>query len=173
MNDRTPITENERIALLPYTHADDKDMAACWKDIGTQRGFNNILSESCREFFMFEISQFPFWVTILDKKTNCTVGSIRLGLDEECPDLAIWIYPQYRSMGYGTESFRMSLQYLFEHNRYTELSAGCYMDNEKSLRMLKKIGFTHCPQNDIEEPNCFTGESTKQFGFRITPEQIR
>lgn len=173
MNHPIPLTENDHIALIPYSHDDDSCMAACWKDPSTQRGYNNILSEDCHEFFAFEIAQFPFWVTVLVKDTGCRVGSIRLGLDQECPDLAIWIWPQFQSMGYGTASFRLALQYLFAHFPYTELSAGCYMDNERSLRMLRRIGFTRCPSNDIVEPNCFTGQPTTQFGFKITPDRIR
>lgn len=173
MNTGKPLAENDRIALLPYTREDDTDMIACWKDEGTQRGYNTILDEDCKPFFQFDISQFPFWVTVLDKRTNCKVGSLRLGIDEECPDLAIWIYPKYRSMGYGTESFRMSLKYLFNRYHYRELAAGCYIDNEKSMRMLKRIGFSRAPSDDEEMPNCFTGEPTKMLGFKITASEIR
>jgi len=86
--------------------------------------------------------------------------------------LAIWIYPQYRSKGYGTQSFALALRYLFEHYSYQELSAGCYKDNIHSLRMLKKIGFVHCPEYDQNEPNCFTNEETTQLGFVITRDSI-
>lgn len=173
MNTYHPIAENDRIALLPYTHEDDGDMIACWRDAGTQRGYNNILDDDCRQFFAFDISQFPFWVMVRDQKTGCKVGALRLGLDEECPDLAIWIYPQYRSMGYGGESFRLSLKYLFEQRGYSELAAGCYMDNEKSLRILKRIGFERVPEKDEEEPNCFTGEPTRLLAFKIKAENFR
>lgn len=172
MNTPNALIEDSRIALLPYTHDDDKDMADCWKDAGTQQGFNCILDENCEQFFQFEISQFPYWVTVWDKQLNCKVGSLRLGLDE-VPDLAIWIYPKYRSMGYGTASFRLSLKYLFSHYHYPELAAGCFMDNEKSLRMLKRIGFTRCPSHDEEEINCFSGEPTIMYGFRITAEEVK
>lgn len=167
------LAENHRIALLPYTHEDDGDMTACWHDTGTQRGFNTILDEDCKQFFQFEISRFPFWVTVLDKGTNRKVGSLRLGLDEPCPDLAIWIYPQYRSLGYGRESFRLALEYLFESCGYSRLAAGCYMDNEKSMRILKGLGFTRAPEEDEEEPNCFTGEPTKLLAFKITADAMR
>lgn len=173
MNSQKPIAENQRIALLPYTHEDDGDMIACWRDTGTQRGFNTILDEDCKQFFAFDIAQFPFWVTVLDKKTGCKVGSLRLGLDEKCPDLAIWIYPKYRSMGYGKESFRLSLAYLFDQRGYAELAAGCYVDNEKSMRILKGLGFTRVPEDDEESPNCFTGEPTTMLGFKITADGVR
>lgn len=109
---------------------------------------------------------------MLDKRTNHRIGSLRLGLDE-CPDLAIWIYPQYRGMGYGTQSFRLALKYLFEKHRFAELRAGCYMDNVKSLRMLRHIGFSRVPEEDEQEPNAFTGEPTILYAFKITPELLK
>ena len=93
-----------------------------------------------------------------------------MGLDEVCPDLAIWIYPQYRNRGYGTQSFALALKYIFIHYSYAEISAGCYEDNTNSLRMLKRTGFVRCPKGDIVESNCFTGEKTTQLEFRITNE---
>lgn len=171
--ERTVLIENDRIALVPYTRDDDEKMAACWRDPGTQRGFNNILSGDCREFFAFDISLFPFWATVVDKETGCTVGSLRLGLDTPCPDLAIWIWPEHQGMGYGTASFRLALRYVFAHLPYREVAAGCFMDNVRSQRMLRRLGFRRCPENDMVEPNCFTGEPTTQHGFLITENEIR
>lgn len=158
------------IGLAQYTHADDMDMFACWQDIDTQKGYNGIFNQSFDEFKEFQIERFQFWVTVTDKKINQKVGVLRLGLDEVCPDLAIWIYPQYRNRGYGTQSFALALKYIFRHYSYAEISAGCYEDNVNSLRMLKRIGFVRYPNGDIVESNCFTGEKTTQLEFRITNE---
>ena len=94
------ITENETISLLQYTHDDDRDMYECWKDINTQKGYNDTFNDTFDEFRRFIINKFRFWTTIFDKEQNIRVGTVRLGLDEVCPDLAIWIYPQYRNLGY-------------------------------------------------------------------------
>lgn len=58
-----------------------------------------------------------------------------MGLSEVCPDLAIWIYPQYRHRGYGAQSFMLALKYIFDNYPYPEISAGCYEDNVNSLKM--------------------------------------
>lgn len=162
------IIEKEDMALMPYTHEDDYDMYLCWKDTQTQKGYNYIFDQPFEEFEATDIRCFKFWVTVIDKKLNEHIGVLRLGLDEECPDLAIWIYPQYRNRGYGVKSFKLALEYIFKNYHYQEISAGCYCDNVYSLKMLKKVGFVRFPDGDIKESNCFTGEETTQLSFKIS-----
>ena len=109
------IIENEKIGLKQYTYDDEYDMYMCWQDIDTQKGYNFILTESFDEFKDDDIIKFKFWVVIEDKITKEKVGVIRLGLDEKCPDLAIWMYPQYRNQGYGTNAFKLALSYIFNN----------------------------------------------------------
>lgn len=166
------IAEDALIGLAQYTHADDIDMYTCCQDIDTQKGYNGKFDQTFDEFRKFEIERFKFWVTVTDKRIDQKVGVLRLGLDEVCPDLAIWIYPQYRNKGYGTGSFALALRYLFAHYPFEELSAGCYEDNTYSLRMLEKIGFARYPDGDAVETNCFTGGDITQLEFRITKEML-
>jgi len=166
------IIENERIGLRPYTHGDDHDMYMCWKDIDTQKGYNGIFTDTFEQFSDYDINRFKFWVVVVDKYSNENVGVLRLGLDEVCPDLAIWIYPKYRNMGYGTVSFRLALSYIFNHYEYNEISAGCYCDNKYSMKVLHKTGFVRHPDGDETETNCFTGEKTTQMSFRIKKEDF-
>lgn len=165
------LIENDIIGLKQYTHDDDYDMYLCWKDIDTQKGYNGLFEQSFEEFKNFDINRFRFWVTAADKKTNKSVGVLRLGLGE-LPNLAIWIYPQFRNQGYGTQSFILALTYLFTHFEYPEISAGCYETNTASLKMLKKIGFEHFPSEDEEETDCFTGNPIVQMEFRISKDKI-
>ena len=65
---------------------------------------------------------------------------------------AIWIYPQYRHKGYGTNSFTLALKYIFDNYPYPEIAAGCFEDNLYSRRMLKKLGFIHYPDGDVVFP---------------------
>ena len=159
--------ENEDIGLVPYTHEDDADMYLCWQDPQTQKEYNFVFNQPFEAFTKTDISRFKFWVTVIDKKLNQRIGVLRLGLDEICPDLAIWIYPPYRNQGYGTKAFRLALAYIFDNYPYQEIGAGCYCDNVYSLKMLHKLGFVRIPVEDEKEPNCFTGEETIQFSFKI------
>jgi len=161
------IAENETIGLRQYTHDDDYDMYLCWKDVDTQKGYNGLFNETFDKFRAFDIQRFKFWVTAVDKTTLESIGTLRLGLDEACPDLAIWIYPQYRHKGYGTASFKLALTYLFNHFPYEELSAGCYCDNLSSFKMLSNIGFRRYPEGDEAEISCFTGKPITQWELRL------
>ena len=143
-------------------------MYDCWSDMDTQRAYNFKFAEDFNEFTEFEIAEFPFWVTVFDKKKEVKVGTLRLGADDKYPDLAIWVFPKYRNKKYGTKSFRLALQYLFEHTHFIEISAGCYSDNRYSKRMLLNIGFYHYPEGDVKEISCFTGETLIQEEYRIT-----
>ena len=162
------LAETERIGLVPYTHEDDPDMYLCWKDEETQRGFNYLFDQPLEALTKVEIGRFRFWVTVVDKGMGERVGVLRLGLDEQRPDLAIWIYPRYRRKGYGTEAFRLSLGYLFDHYPYREISAGCYCDNVGSLKMLARLGFERFLPDDVTEPDCFSGQETTQLGFVLS-----
>ena len=43
--------------------------------------------------------------------------------------------------------------------------AGCYCDNEASLKILQKSGFIRYPEGDQNEINCFTGKPITQLSF--------
>ncbi|MBE6606982.1 MAG: GNAT family N-acetyltransferase [Ruminococcaceae bacterium] len=161
------IIENDELGLTPYTHNDDYDMYMCWQDIHTQKGYNIVFEQTFDEFKTIEINRFKFWVTVVDKNSNKKVGTLRLGLDEKCPDLAIWIYPKYRNKGYATNAFKLAIDYIFQNFNYKEISAGCYYDNIYSLKMLEKVGFVRYPVGDTKEIDCFTGNETVQLEFRI------
>ena len=160
------IIENSSIALVPYSHQDDHDMYLCWQDIQTQKGYNYVFYQSFEAYQQsVEIERFKFWVTVIEKAGGKRIGVLRLGLNEEYPDLAIWIYPQYRRKGYGTEAFQLALEHLFCKEGYQTIYAGCYGDNIGSLNILRKIGFVPFPAGNETEVNAFTGEPTDQQCF--------
>lgn len=166
------LIENSLIGLTPYTHSDDGEMFSCWLDMDTQKGYNCKYEQALEGFRHVEIERFPFWVTVVDKKLDRRVGSLRLGLDEICPDLAIWIYPEYRRRGYGACSFALALKYIFSNYQYPEIAAGCFEDNLYSMRILEKLGFIRYPEGDTVENDCFTGQNRTMQEFRITASMM-
>lgn len=166
------ICENGRIGLIPYTHEDDWDLYHCWMDETTQRGYNHHFQCSYEDFSKFDIKGFPFWATIIEKGTGRRVGTVRLGSVPELPDLAIWIYPEYRNRKFGTQALRLALVYLFANSNLETIYAGCYLDNNASMKMIETIGFVRMPEADEEEINCFTGELTIQYAFYITKDRV-
>lgn len=158
------IAENDRIGFVQYTHADDRDMLTCWQDRDTQKGYNYAFDGSLDDLSSIDITAFPFWVVAVDKPSGAKVGVLRLSCGEE-QDLAIWIYPNYRGIGYGTEAFSQAVDYFFRNMNLRKIYAGCYCDNRASLRMLDKVGFIRYPAGDQQEENCFTREPTTQLSF--------
>ncbi len=158
------IAESHRIAFVQYTHEDDADMLACWQDRDTQKGYNYAFAGSLDDLNSIDISAFPFWVVAVEKVSRAKIGVLRLSSGEE-QDLAIWIYPNYRGKGYGTEAFSLAVNYIFRDMNLRKIYAGCYCDNKTSLRMLEKVGFIRYPEGDQQEENCFTGKPTIQLSF--------
>ena len=174
MNPVSYIAETDELGLLQYTHDDDYDMHRCWQDIDTQKGYNGAYYQSLEEYSAsIDIDRFKFWVTVTDKASNCKVGSLRLGLDEKCPDLAIWIYPEHRNKGYGLKAFRLSLEFIFNTCNLDEIYAGCFADNKYSMAILTRLGFEHFPAGDVTEPHFITGEDATMFEFKLSREKFR
>lgn len=164
MDKKRYVAETNRIAFVQYTHEDDCDMLVCWQDHDTQKGYNYAFDGSLDDLSNIDIAAFPFWVVVVDKSCGAKIGVLRLSSEEE-PDLAIWIYPQHRGKGYGTEAFSLAVDYIFRNMNLRKIYAGCYCDNRASLRVLEKVGFVRNPAGDQKEANCFTKESIIQLSF--------
>ena len=158
---------NAEISLVNYSKHDDADMYNCWLDIDTQKGYNYVFLDSFDEFVNYDRGLFKFWATIIDVKTDKRVGVLRLGPQETAPDLAIWIYPQYRRQGFAYKAYKLALEYIFMTFSYDEISSGVYIDNVASIKLMEKIGFKRVPNLDSVENKIFTNEETIQRVYRI------
>ena len=143
--------------------ADVPDWVAYWQDEVTWRGFNFIPPKDCDWLKEQNIGRFPFWVTAVNRETGEKLGSMRLSPDA-APDLAIWVYPQYRGKGWGERMYRLALEYLFSHG-YDTIYAGCFPFNKPSLRILEKMGFIRWPEGDTKEASVFDGSEITMLGF--------
>ena len=166
------LIKNDTIALAPYKPDDVADFYRCWKDIDTQKGYNYKFDDSLSDFVKIEIERFKFWVTVRDIKTNEKVGVLRLSPDEIDPDLAVWVFPEYRNMGYGKNGMLLALEYIFENYSFEAITAGCFERNKYSKKILERIGFKHSPAADTIERDCFTGKKIKMLMYRITKEDF-
>lgn len=74
------------------------------------------------------------------------IGSIHL-LEEEravvCYEIGYSIHPRYRRLGYGIEAIKAVLDYSFEHTPIKMVTASVFEGNEKSMKMLEKLGFKY------------------------------
>lgn len=166
------LIKNDTIALVPYTPDDAPDFYRCWQDHDTQKGYTYKFDDSLSEFSKIAIDRFKFWVTVRNIITNEKVGVLRLSPDEIDPALAVWIFPEYRNMGYGKNGMLLALEYIFENYSFEAITAGCFERNKYSKKILERIGFKHSPAADTIERDCFTGEKIKMLMYRITKEDF-
>ena len=158
------IAENDLLGFVQYTHDDDVDMLICWQDHDTQKGYNYAFDGALDDLSNIDIAAFPFWVVAIDKPSGEKIGVLRLSSGDD-QDLAIWIYPNYRGKGYGKEAFTLAVNHIFHSMNLQRIYAGCYCDNEASLKILQKSGFIRYPEGDQNEINCFTGKPITQLSF--------
>jgi RimJ/RimL family protein N-acetyltransferase len=71
-----------------------------------------------------------------------------------CWNIGIWLVPEHRGKGHGTEAQRLGAAYLFEHTRMERVEAGTEAGNLAEQRALEKAGFTH---EGVLRRACFRG----------------
>ena len=84
---------------------------------------------------------------IVDKSTGHVIGSVSLHKDpyrplEGCRRLGYVLGENYWGQGYATEACREVLRYAFETLECPVVSVAHYPINQRSKRVIKKLGFT-------------------------------
>ena len=71
-----------------------------------------------------------------------------------CWNVGIWVVPEHRGKGYGSEAQRLVAAYLFEHTYLERVEAGTESGNVAEQRALEKAGFT---REGVLRRACFRG----------------
>jgi RimJ/RimL family protein N-acetyltransferase len=71
-----------------------------------------------------------------------------------CWNVGIWVVPEHRGKGYGSEAQRLAAAYLFEHTILERVEAGTETGNVAEQRALEKAGFT---REGVLRRACFRG----------------
>jgi RimJ/RimL family protein N-acetyltransferase len=77
-----------------------------------------------------------------------------------CWNIGIWIAPEHRGKGYGSEAQRLVAAYLFEHSYLERVEAGTEADNVAEQRALEKAGFT---REGVLRRSCFRGSAWRDM----------
>jgi len=72
----------------------------------------------------------------------------------DCWNMGIWIHPDHRGKGHGSEAQRLGAAYLFEHTMLERVEAGTESGNVAEQRALEKAGFT---REGVLRRACFRG----------------
>ena len=82
---------------------------------------------------------------------NKVIGSISLYINHFNFYVGYVLNPLYEGNGYMTEALINVLNYCFNNQMFIYLYANCYKDNEKSLKLLDRVGFVFRSQKkDID-----------------------
>ena len=85
------------------------------------------------------------------RQNDQTIGLIELyerGLDEQSgllktKEVGFLLDQAFEGHGYMTEALRLILNYAFKKKRQKEIWAGTFVNNEKSQKLLEKLGFQY------------------------------
>lgn len=165
MRNRKIYISNELFSLAEYiTDVDARDNYLCWQDIDTQKGYN-YKADFTFEEYLATPKKSRFEAVIIRNSDFAVIGVVSLSPEWCAPDLAIMLYKQYRGLGYSEPVFKLALEYCFDTFALSEIYAGCYESNLKSLKMLKSCGFVPHPEGNCEETHFLDGTTIVQLDF--------
>lgn len=164
MNRKIYISD-EQFCLAEYIVSLDAEANyECWQDIDTQKGYN-YKPDFTFEEFVNTPKRARFEAVAVRKSDFSVIGVVSLSPEGCLPDLAIMLFKPYRGMGYSTSVFKLALEYCFDTFGFEAIYAGCYGDNEKSLKMLKRCGFVPHPEGNCNENHFLNGTPIVQYDF--------
>jgi RimJ/RimL family protein N-acetyltransferase len=148
VSSRDAAREEER--MLPGTVVDlrraersDLPTLAAWRgDIEVNGEFEDSPQTSVSEIEReFEADPDERWY-IVQEKGGAPVGYVAHGKADGGCWIGCIIVPAARGRGYGTESIRLLVDYLFLHETFERIQAETHPANTASRRMLDNLGFT-------------------------------
>ena len=112
------------------------------------------------------------WWAIEEKASGLLAGMAGLGtIDERLPvhgvetgwRLARWAW----GYGYATEAARQVLAYGFDQLDLPEILAMAAAGNVRSLAVMRRLGMTHDPADDFDDPTMPAGRLRHQILYRL------
>lgn len=145
-----PVLNTERLVLRGFDPSDAVDVYAYAQSekVGPMAGWAPHRSlEDSRRVVQGFIEAGDAWA-VVDKSTGHVIGSISLHVDgkrrlEGCRQMGYVLGENYWGQGFATEACREVLRYAFEELNCPVVSSMHFPVNQKSRRVLKKLGFTY------------------------------
>ena len=79
----------------------------------------------------------------------------------------------YWGHGYATEAASAALSFAFDELHCPEVVAFTGVENERSRRVMRRLGMTHDPTDDFDHPNVADGPLRRQVLYRMAAERWR
>jgi RimJ/RimL family protein N-acetyltransferase len=144
------IFETNRLILRPWREDDAEELFNLAKDpkIGPPAGWPVHTSvENSREIIR-KVLSLPETYAVCLKEKNKPIGTVGLHrndlavLDNEL-ELGYWLGKEFWGQGFIAEASRQLLRHAFEDLKMQTLWCGYYEGNEKSRRVMEKLGFIY------------------------------
>ena len=170
----------ERLMLRPWVETDVEDLYRYAKDdrVGPIAGWPPHSSVEDSAEIIRTVFSAPETYAVCLKEDNRAIGSIGLMIgthsDKEIPDteaeIGYWIGIPFWGKGLIPEATRELIRHGFEDLKLDKIWCGCFVENEKSTRVMEKCGFTwHHTRKDVccelmgdirtEQVSCLTREN--------------
>lgn len=159
------IVETDRLFLREFVMEDDKALLEIFADGGMPhlsqfgpldidyaRGFLERMLESYKD------NGFGLWA-VVEKATGnligyCGLHKVKINDTEEKIELAYRIYKKLWGKGYATEAATAVRNYAFDILHLPEIVSCIAHDNERSMRVAKKVGLTYLKDGIFKGKPC-------------------
>ena len=171
------ILETERVILRPWAETDAEACYQYAKDplVGPIAGWPVHTSVENSRQIIRDVLSAPETYTIVLKETGLPIGSIGLhrnDLAEKADEMELgyWLGVPYWGRGIVPEAAREVLRHAFEDLNLKRVWCGYYDGNEKSRRVLEKLGFRYQWTTE-NAPVPQMGETRKGYVNLLTREE--
>ncbi|WP_447006175.1 GNAT family N-acetyltransferase [Saccharothrix isguenensis] len=139
----------ERLVLRPFTVADAPAFAAYRSDpdVARYQGWVTPFPLAQAEEFVREVGTAdptePGWFQFAVEAGGVLVGDVGVGLHENRmqAEVGYTLATAHQGRGYASEAVRRVVAHLFEERGLHRVSAECDARNERSARLLARLGF--------------------------------
>jgi len=116
-------------------------------------------SKKSMQAFQQEIAQHGFGLFVCELAATAEfMGFVGLHIPTfeaaftPCVEIGWRLAQQFWDQGYATEAARAVLQFGFEQSKLAEILSFTVPDNQRSRRVMEKIGMHYCPKEDFYHP---------------------
>lgn len=127
----------------------------------------------------FEEHGWGLWAAEVPGVADC-IGFIGLAIPgfeapfTPCVEVGWRLAKEHWGRGYAPEGAREALRFAFDEIRLDEVLSFTYVGNDKSRRVMEKIGLRHDPADDFDHPRVPDGHRIKRHVlYRITASDWR
>ncbi len=141
--------ETDRLIIRPINLTDSKFIIELVNSDGWLKfiGNRNISNRNDAEKYIQKILDSPnFYYSVFQlKTTNKPVGIVTFlnRAEQKFPDIGFAMLPEYEKNGYTLEASRRYLDEIIKSNRYENIIAITIPDNQKSIKLLMKLGLKY------------------------------